>query len=83
MEQTDSSRYAQKIAAFQEIHQDFKSILKREKCRTCSCFYGDVLNSVYERIKRFRATESDHRLADIENDFARWIREAAFLKMHG
>ena len=83
MDHTVSSRNAVKLNAFKRIHTDFKAILKREKCRTCSCFYGDVLNSVYERIKKFRTTESDHRLVEIENDFKRWIREAAFLKMHG
>jgi len=83
MEHADSSRSARKLAAIKKIHTDFKAILKHEKCRTCSCFYGDVLNGVYERINKFRKTESDQRLVQIENDFERWIREAAFLKMHG
>ena len=86
MKNTASSHHAQKITAFKRIHTDFREILKHEKCRTCACFYGDVLNGVYERIKKFRKsepTESDQRLVQIENDFERWIRDAAFLKMHG
>ena len=86
MEHADYSRSARKLTAIKKIHNDFKAILKHEKCRTCACFYGDVLNGVYERIKKFRKsepTESDQRLVQIENDFERWIRDAAFLKMHG
>jgi 23S rRNA U2552 (ribose-2'-O)-methylase RlmE/FtsJ len=83
MKNAASSHHAQKIMAFKRIHTDFKAILKHEKCRTCSCFYGDVLNSIYEKIRGFRKIESDHRLAEIENDFERWIKEANFLKVHG
>jgi len=78
-----SLRNEQKIKAIKTIHAEFQDILKHEKCRTCSCFYGDVLTGIYEKIKRFRKIESDHSLADIENDFERWIKEANFLNMHG
>jgi hypothetical protein len=83
MKNTASLRNSQKITAFKRIHTDFKEILKQEKCRTCSCFYGDVLTGIYEKIKRFRKIESDHSLAEIENDFERWIKEADFLNLHG
>jgi hypothetical protein len=83
MNYTASARNAQKIEAFERIHSDFQEILQHEKCRTCSCFYADVLNSIYDKIKRFRKTESDHRLVEIESDFEHWIKEAAFLNMHG
>jgi hypothetical protein len=83
MRTTASSRNAQKITAFKKLHAEFKDILKYEKCRLCSCFYGDVLNSVCEKVKRFRKTEFDHSLVEIENDFERWIKEADFLNMHG
>ena len=73
----------QKIKAIKTIHAEFQYILMHEKCRTCSCFYGDVLTGIYEKIKRFRKIESDHSLAEIENDFERWIKEADFLNMHG
>ena len=73
----------QKIMAFNRIHSEFKDILKQEKCRTCSCFYADILNGIYAKIKTFRKTESDARLIKIENDFAGWIKDAAFQKMHG
>jgi len=83
MKATASLRNEQKIKAIKTIHAEFQDILKHEKCRTCSCFYGDVLTSIYEKIKRFRKIESDHSLADIENDFEQWIKEANFLNMHG
>jgi len=83
MKATASLRNERKIKAVKTIHAEFQDILKHEKCRTCSCFYGDVLTSIYEKIKKFRKIESDHSLADIENDFERWIKEANFLNMHG
>ena len=83
MKATASLRNEQKIKAVKTIHAEFQDILKHEKCRTCSCFYGDVLTGIYEKIKRFRKIESDHSLAEIENDFERWIKEANFLNMHG
>lgn len=73
----------QKIKAFRKIHSEFKDILKQEKCRTCSCFYADILNSIYAKLKSFRETESDVGLFRIENDFARWIKDADLQKMHG
>ena len=83
MKATASLRNEQKIKAIKTIHAEFKDILKHEKCRSCSCFYGDVLNSTFEKIKRFRKTKSDYSLIKIENDFERWIKEAGFLKLHG
>jgi hypothetical protein len=83
MKTTSSLRKAQKIRAVKEIYADFIDILKHEKCRSCSCLYGDVLSSVFEKIKKFRKSESDYSLVKIENDFERWIREADLLKMHG
>jgi hypothetical protein len=83
MKTTSSLRKAQKIRAVKEIHAEFIDILKHEKCRSCSCLYGDVLNSVFEKIKKFRKSESDYSLVEIENDFERWIKEADLLKMHG
>lgn len=69
--------------AFEKIHADFKDILKREKCRTCACSYGDVLNSVYKKIKKFQEIESYHQLVEIEDDFERWLKEADLLQAHG
>ena len=83
MKTTSSLRKAQKIRAVKEIHAEFIDILQHEKCRSCSCLYGDVLSSVFEKIKKFRKSESDYSLVKIENDFERWIREADLLKMHG
>ena len=83
MKATESLRNEQKIKAIKNIHAEFKDILQHEKCRTCSCFYGDVLNSTFEKIRKFRKTKPDNSLIKIENDFERWIREADLLKMHG
>jgi hypothetical protein len=83
MKTASSLLKAQKIRAVKEIHAEFIKILKHEKCRSCSCLYGDVLSSVFEKIKKFRKSESDYSLVEIENDFERWTREADLLKMHG
>lgn len=72
-----------KINAFQKIHAEFKDILRHEKCRSCSCFYADVLNIILEKIKTFRNSNPDHRLVAIENDFDRWVKDADILNMHG
>jgi hypothetical protein len=80
---TASSRNGQKIEAFKKIHADFIDIVKHEKCRTCSCFYGDVLNKVYDKLKRVREIESNHDLLQIENDFERWLKDVDLLKAHG
>ena len=83
MRATESLRNEQKIKAIKTIHAEFKDILKHEKCRTCSCFYGDVLNTTFEKIKRFGTTHPDCGLDRIEREFENWIKEAGFLKMHG
>jgi hypothetical protein len=78
-----TSRYELKISAFKKIHAEFKDIMKHEKCRACACFYGDVLNGVYEKIKSFRPAESDPSLLEIKHDFEHWVQDADFLKTHG
>ena len=78
-----TSCYELKISAFKKIHADFKDIMKHEKCRTCACFYGDVLNGVYEKIKSFRQAEFDQGLLEVKQDFEHWLRDANFLKTHG
>lgn len=83
MKIAESSHNAQKIIAFKKFYADLKDIISHEKCRTCSCFYGDVLNNVYEKIKKFQEIESDQNLVQIGNDFDRWIKEAELLKAHG
>ena len=83
MKNMESLRNAQKIKVVKGIHAEFEDILKHEKCRTCACLYADVLNNILAKIKKFRKTETAQDLVRIENDFERWIKEAAFLKMHG
>ena len=72
-----------KINAFQKIHAEFKEILQKEKCRSCSCFYADLLNSILGKLKTYRQGKPDHRLVVIEDDLERWVKEADLLKMHG
>jgi hypothetical protein len=83
MKATPSMASEIKINAFQKIHAEFKDILSHGKCRSCSCFYADVLNSILVKLKTYRKDESDHRLITIEKDFERWVKDADDLKMHG
>lgn len=73
---------AQKISAFRSIHENFKNIMEKEQCRTCSCFHADVLNSVYDKIRNFQKREPDPRVQVIQRDFENWFKQAAALKMH-
>jgi hypothetical protein len=73
----------QKITAFQKIHDDFKEIMKKERCRTCSCFYSDVLGHVYEKIRRFQEINSDLTVRKIQNDFENWLEVSGSFNMHG
>ena len=73
----------QKITAFQKIHDDFKEIMKKERCRTCSCFYSDVLGHVYEKIRRFQEINSDLTVKKIQNDFENWLEVSGSFNMHG
>jgi hypothetical protein len=83
MEAASSMVKETKINAFEKIHAEFEDILKHAMCRTCSCFHADLLNIILEKIKAFRSDTPDLRLAAIEKDFERWIKEPDFLKMHG
>jgi len=73
----------QKIAAFQKIHGDFKEIMKKERCRTCSCFYSDVLSHVYEKIRRFQEINLDLTVKKMQNDVENWLKASGPLDMHG
>jgi hypothetical protein len=72
-----------KVIAIRKIHSDFKEIVKHEKCRTCSCFHGDILYTVYDTIKRFNESQPEHLLNDIHADFEIWSKNVDQLKMHG
>lgn len=73
----------QKTLAFRQIHNEFKEIMKHEKCRTCTCFYSDVLSKVQDTLKRFNESEPTQKLDEIEADFERWTSEVDLLKAHG
>ena len=72
-----------KIAAFRKIHTDLKEILKQDRCRTCTCFHGDLLAKVQDTLKRFNESEPAHKLEDVEADFDRWVQDIDLLKAHG
>lgn len=73
----------QKILAFRQIHNEFKEIIKHDKCRTCTCFHSDVLSKVKDTLKRFNESEPEHELAEIEADFERWTKDVDHLNAHG
>ncbi len=83
MKTDPSSKTEQQVRAVKKIHAQLRDILKNEKCRSCSCFFTDVLNSTLDKIRIFRKATSDKGLDAIANDFERWIKDADFLKMHG
>lgn len=83
MKAATSAVSEKKIGAFEKIHAELKDVLAHGQCRTCSCFHADVLNIILAKIKAFRSGTPDLRLAPIEKDFERWVKEADFLKMHG
>lgn len=72
----------QKINTFKSVHAEFKTILENEKCRSCSCFYREVLEAIYKKLRRFQQSECDNRLVEIEKDFKSWIQTGGLLKMH-
>ena len=73
----------QKVLAFRKIHVDFKEIIQHDKCRYCTCFYGDVLQKVHDILKHFNESQPEHSLDDIEADFENWTKEVDQLKSHG
>lgn len=73
----------QKILAFKQIHGALKDVMAHDKCRTCTCFHGDVLAKVQDALKRFNESEPEHRLPDIEADFELWAKDVDLLKAHG
>lgn len=73
----------QKVNAFRKIHADFKEIIKHGKCRYCTCFHGDVLEKVYDTLRRFNESEPKHSLDDIEANFETWAKDVDLLKAHG
>jgi len=73
----------QKVLAFKKIHADFSDIIKHDRCRYCSCFHGDVLDKVYDSLKRFNESYPEHSLNDIQADFEGWTKDLDQFKMHG
>jgi hypothetical protein len=75
--------FEQKVLAFRRVHAEFKEVVKHDKCRTCTCFHGDVLAKVRDTLKRFNESEPEYKLLEIESDFERWALEVDRLKAHG
>ena len=72
-----------KVLAFRKVHAAFKEVIGHDKCRYCTCFHGDVLDKVYDTLKRFNESDPERRLDEIEADFERWAKNIDLLKMHG
>ncbi len=72
----------EKYLALKKVHQDFADIRKEEQCRTCACFYVDMMGVVLEAVKAFRRSENGNELADVEKDFEKWLTEASSLDLH-
>jgi hypothetical protein len=72
----------EKYLALKKVHQDFADIRKEERCRTCACFYADMMGAILEAVKTFRRNENGSELADVEKDFDNWLNEASGLDLH-
>ena len=72
----------EKCLVLKKVHQDFADIRKAEQCRTCACFYADMMGVVLEAVKAFRRSENGDELADVEKDFEKWLKEASNLNLH-
>lgn len=72
----------EKYLAFKKIHEDFSNILKNDRCRTCACFYLDILAPVVEAIRVFRENENEKKLLSVEKDFKRWLKEGTEFNLH-
>ncbi len=71
------------VLAFRRIHSELERVLAQPKCRSCSCFHEDVLARVRDHLARFNRSHPDHRLDDIQADFARWAEARDALNPHG
>ena len=72
----------EKLLAFKEVHRNFVDIRKEKRCRTCSCFYADMMGAILEAVKAFRKSEDGNALADVERDFDNWLKKASSLELH-
>jgi len=72
----------EKYSALKKVHEAFGEIRKEERCRTCACFYADMMGAIQEAVKAFRRNEDGNELADVEKDFDNWLKEASSLELH-
>lgn len=72
----------EKYLALKKVHEDFSEIRKEKLCRTCACFYADVMGVILESVKAFRKSENGKVLAGVEKDFDNWLKEATSLELH-
>lgn len=73
----------ERVATIRRVHRAFSKIMKLEQCRTCSCFYADMMGQILEVVRTARNTGDGKALAPIENDFQQWLEEAKELDLHG
>ena len=72
----------EKYSALKKVHEDFAEIRKEKLCRTCACFYADMMGVILDAVKTFRKSQNGKVLADVENDFDGWLKEASGLELH-
>lgn len=72
----------ERYRALKKVHKDFANIINLDRCRTCACFYADMMASILEAVKTYRNKENSNRLANVEKDFDLWLREAADMDLH-
>ena len=73
----------ERVAAIRRVHRAFSKIMKLEQCRTCSCFYADMMGQILEVVKSTQNTGDGKALVGIKNDLQKWLEEAKELDLHG
>lgn len=73
----------ERARAIRKVYDDFREVMKSEKCRTCACFYADMLASVLEAARRYGSLAGNGEMADIEADLKGWFDGASHLDLHG
>jgi hypothetical protein len=72
----------EKYSALKKVHEGFAEIRKEKLCRTCACFYADMMGAILDAVKAFRKSQNGNVLSDVENDFDSWLKEASGLELH-
>ncbi|MCB2183047.1 MAG: hypothetical protein KQH63_13515 [Desulfobulbaceae bacterium] len=72
----------EKRQIFREVHHEFAEILQKEKCRTCSCLFEDMMSKILHELQEFRQSWNDSSLLNVEEDFIDWLRIPNSVTLH-